>query len=144
MPSFSQSIELSRPPEQVFPWLLEDDKVPQWTGDLESYEQLGPLGPGSRVRQVLAIGGNRFTVELEVTRYEPPRAAESRFSMSGVDIVNVYALERAGGGTRLTQTFDAKATSFKARMIIPVVQGRLEKKLTEDLRRLRGVLDGAG
>jgi carbon monoxide dehydrogenase subunit G len=142
MPSFSHSIDVPKPPADVFPWLLEEDKVPRWTGDLDSYEQLGPLGAGSKVRQVLAIGGNHITLELEVTRYDPPHGAESRFSTNGVDVVNTYTVEPAGAGSRVTQELDAKASSFTARMLIPVLQGRLEKKVTDDLERLRGVLEG--
>jgi carbon monoxide dehydrogenase subunit G len=143
VPSFSHSIDVSQAPADVFPWLLDEDKVPKWTGDLDSYTQLGPLGQGAQVRQVLSFGGNRITVELEITVYDPPDAAETRFSSNGVDVTSVYALEPAGSGTRLTQTLDAKATSFTARMLIPVVQGRLEQKLTQDLERLKGLLDGA-
>ena len=47
VPSFSHSVELSQPPEAVFPWLLEEDKVPQWTSDLQSYSVEGPLGEGA-------------------------------------------------------------------------------------------------
>jgi polyketide cyclase/dehydrase/lipid transport protein len=142
MPSFSHSIDVPKPPAEVFPWLLEEDKVPRWTGDLSSYAQLGPLGEGSKVRQVLAIGGNHITLELEVTRYDPPHGAESRFSTNGVDVVNTYMVEPAGAGSRVTQELDARASSFTARMLIPVLRGRLEKKVTDDLERLRGVLGG--
>ena len=140
MPSFSHSIEVSRPPEEVFPWLLEEDKVPQWTSDLQRYEQQGPLRQGARVRQTLTVAGG-ITLDMEITRYDPPSGAETRFETNGVDVVSAYALERHDGRTRLTQTLDAKAGSFTARMLIPVVQGRLEKKLTEDLERLREVLE---
>jgi hypothetical protein len=59
-----------------------------------------------------------------------------------VDITNTYTIEPAGAGSRVTQGLDATASSFTARMLIPVVQGRLEKKVTDDLERLRGVLGG--
>jgi carbon monoxide dehydrogenase subunit G len=141
MPSFSHSIEVPKPPAEVFPWLLEQDKVPQWTGDLSSYEQLGPLGPGSKVRQVLNFSGSHVTLDVDVTRYEAPSMAETRFSTNGVDVTNTYTVEpNGGGGSRVTQAVDASATSFTARMVIPVVQGRLEKKLSDDLERLRGLL----
>ena len=67
-------VEIPRPPEEVFPWLLEEDKVPRWTGHLESYERLGggELGNGSRVRQVLEVSGRTIDVELEITAYDPP------------------------------------------------------------------------
>jgi uncharacterized protein YndB with AHSA1/START domain len=142
---FRHTVALRRPPEEVFPWLLEEDKVPLWTGSLETYDVIGggPLGEGTRVRQVLTVGGQRIDVELEVTRYEPPRLAESRFSLRGINVVTTYALAPAAGGTELTQTLEAKASSFSARMLLPVVQPRLERKLTEDLERLPEVQDSA-
>jgi uncharacterized protein YndB with AHSA1/START domain len=139
VPSFSHSVELSQPPEAVFPWLLEEDKVPQWTSDLQSYSVDGSLGRGAHVRQTLNVAGG-LKLDLEITEYDPPRGAETRFETNGVKVTSVYILERNGGGTKLTQTLDAKAGGLTARMLIPIVQGRLEKKLTEDLERLRGVL----
>ena len=141
MPSFSHSVELSQPPETVFPWLLEEDKVPQWTSDLQSYSVEGPLGEGTQVRQSLNLAGG-LRVTMEIVRYDPPRGAETRFETNGVKVTSAYVLEANGAGTRLTQTLDAKAGGLTGRMLIPVVQGRLEQKLTADLERLRGVLEG--
>jgi uncharacterized protein YndB with AHSA1/START domain len=135
---FSHTVEIARPPEDVFPWLLEEDKVPRWTSHLETYKALdGSLGTGSRVRQVLEVSGRRIDVELEITAYDPPRGAETVFSTNGIEVVNAYALEPSGGGTRLTQSVDAKPSGLTARMLVPVVQPRLEEKLTQDLERLR-------
>lgn len=144
MASFSHSVEIPRPPADVFPWLLEQDKVPQWTGHLERYERLddGPLGRGSKVRQVLDVSGRTIDVTLEVTGYEPPSGAQTRFSTNGIEVVNSYALEAAGAGTRLTQSVEAKPSGLTARMLVPVVQPRLEQKLTKDLERLRETLSG--
>jgi uncharacterized protein YndB with AHSA1/START domain len=141
---FSHTVEIPRPPAEVFPWLLEDDKVPRWTGHLRVYQRIGdgPLGVGSRVRQALEVSGHRIDVELEVTRYDPPHGAETRFSTTGIDVVNGYTLAPAGAGTRLTQSVEAKASGFKARLLVPVVQPRLEHKVTEDLERLRATLSG--
>jgi carbon monoxide dehydrogenase subunit G len=140
VPSFSHSIELAQPPEDVFPWLLDEDKVPRWTSGLSRYEQESPLRAGAHLKQVLALGGSDLVLDLELTRYEPPRTAECRTSVSGIDLVIAYALAANGAGTRLTQTLDGKASKLSARMLIPVVQGRLEKKVTGDLERLREVL----
>ena len=144
MASFSHSVEIPRPPAEVFPWLLEEDKVPRWTGHLERYERLddGPLGQGSKVRQVLDVSGRTIDVTLEVTGYQPPSGAQTRFSTNGIDVVSSYALEAAGAGTRLTQSIEAKPSGLSARVLVPVIQPRLEKKLTEDLERLRTELAG--
>jgi uncharacterized protein YndB with AHSA1/START domain len=141
---FSHTVEIPRPPAEVFPWLLEEDKVPRWTGHLETYERLddGALGRGSRVRQVLDVSGRRIDVELEITSYDPPSGAETRFSTNGIEVINAYALEAGGAGTRLTQSVDAKPSGLTARLLVPVVQPRLEEKLTQDLERLRAELSG--
>ncbi len=142
MASFSHTVELSRPPAEVFPWLLEEDKVPTWTGHLQTYEQIGPLGPGSRIRQVLDVSGRIIDVELEVIAYDPPSGAQTSFSTNGIEVVNSYALEAAGAGSRLTQSVEANPSGFAARLLVPVVQPRLEQKLTEDLQRLQEQLGG--
>ena len=139
MASFAHSVEIPRPPADVFPWLLEEDKVPRWTSDLTRYERIGDgaLRAGTRVRQILEVSGRTIDVELEVTGYEPPSGAQTRFSTNGIEVVSSYALEAAGAGTRLTQTIEAKPSGLTARMLVPVVQPRLEEKLTQDLERLR-------
>ena len=144
MASFAHSVEVPKPPAEVFPWLLEEDKVPRWTSHLTRYEQLdgGALGTGSRVRQVLEVSGRTIDVELEVVAYEPPTGAETRFSTNGIEVFSAYALVAAGAGTRLTQTIEAKPSGLTARLLVPVVQPRLEEKLTQDLERLRAELGG--
>ena len=142
MPSFSHSIDISRPPDEVFPWLLEEDKVPQWTTRLQNYEVLGSgtIARGTRIRQVLTVSGQALDIEIEITRFEPPGFAESRFSTNGMDVETTYALRANGDGTELTQTLDGKANGFKARLLLPVVQPKLEEKIAEDLARLRELL----
>jgi carbon monoxide dehydrogenase subunit G len=142
MPSFTHSIDVPKPPAEVFPWLLDADKVPQWTSDLSSYEPEGPVGEGTAIKQVISIGGSHITLNMKVESYEPPTAAVVTFSTNGVDVTNTYAVEAAGSGSRVTQGLDASPSSFTARMLIPVVQGRLEKKVTDDLEKLRVVLGG--
>ena len=130
VPSFSHSVELSQPPAEVFPWLLEEDKVPQWTGDLQSYSVEGRSGSGAHVTQKLTR--RRAASSTSRSRATTRRSgAETRFETNGVKVTSAYILEpNGGGGTRLTQTLDAKAGGLTARMLIPIVQGRLEKKLT--------------
>ena len=142
MASFSHTINVPKPPGEVFPWLLEEDKVPQWTTRLQAYEVRGggPIGRGTRIRQVLTVSGQALDIELEITRYDPPGFAGSRFSTNGVEVGTTYALRATGAGSELTQTLEGKASGFKARLLVPVVQPKLEAKLTEDLERLRGLL----
>lgn len=137
-----RTTDIAKPPAEVFPYLFDEDKVPQWTTGLEQYERLdsGPLGRGARFRQKLEVSGQRFTVELEVTEYEPPGAAASSFEIRGVDVVTRYALADRGGTTTLTQSVEAKGGGLKGRVFIPMIQPHLERKLEADLAALRALL----
>ena len=92
MPSFSHSVELPQPPDQVFPWLLEEDKVPQWTSALKSYSVHGPPGVGAHAVQTLDLAGG-IKLDMEITRYEPPRGAETRSETNGVKVTSGYSLQ---------------------------------------------------
>ena len=142
MASFSHTVTIPKPPAEVFPWLLDEDKVPQWTTRLQNYEVLGSgtIARGTRIQTVLTVGGNDLDIEMEITGYDAPHSADSRYSTNGIDVETTYRLREAGGGTELAQTLDGKANGFKARLLLPVVQPKLESKLTEDLERLRELL----
>jgi len=139
MATTERSVEIARPPAEVFPWLFEEDKVPQWTTGLEGYERVdsGPLGQGARFRQQLEVSGQRFTVELEVFEYDPPDGAASTFEIRGIDVVTRYALADSGGGTQLTQSVEASGGGIKGRLFIPMIQPHLERKLEADLAALK-------
>ena len=138
MASTERSVEIPRPPAEVFPWLFEEDRVPQWTTGLEHYERLdsGPLGQGARFQQKLEVSGQRFTVELEVTEYDPPQSAASAFEIRGVDVVTRYALS-GPETTTLTQSVEASGGGIKGRIFIPMIQPHLERKLEADLAALK-------
>jgi len=142
MAKTERSTTIAKPPEEVFPYLFDDDKVPQWTTGLQRYERLdsGPLRAGSRFHETLDVSGQRIDGELEITRYDPPRGAESRTEVRGVDLIFTYDVQLDGAGTRLTQSVEAKGGGLKGRVLIPVIQPHLERKLEADLAALASLL----
>ena len=142
MATTERSVEIARPPAEVFPYLFEEDKVPQWTTGLEHYERLdsGPLGQGARFQQKLEVSGQRFTVEMKVFEYDPPTSAASSFEIRGVDVIARYRLAETGGGTQLTQSIEASGGGIKGRLFIPMIQPHLERKLEADLAALKQLL----
>jgi carbon monoxide dehydrogenase subunit G len=144
VPSFSHTVTIPRPPAEVFPWLLEADRVTRWSSGVERYEPAGPIARGTRIAQTLEVSGHREELEAEVTRHEPPTGAQVRFSLRGIEVVRTYTLTaQDGGGTRLTEAVEAAARGLTARLLLPAVQPRLERKQAEDLERLRDLLASA-
>ena len=135
---------IARPPAEVFPWLIEPERVRQWMTGLEVYQPLepGPLAVGSRIRQELSVSGQHLKFELQVARLQPPSAAELRFEGSGFKAVNEYTVTSADGGSAaaVTWVIAGDTTSFKAKLLAPMVQAKLEEKLDTDLVRLRSLL----
>ena len=138
------SVEVSAAPEAVFPWLLDTDKVSRWQSGIQRYEpaQPGPLRVGSRIHEDLSVSGYSLALELEVVRLEPPQRAELRFEGSGFRAANHYTVVPVPAGARVTWAIEGDTTSFKARLIAPRVQSKLQEKLDGDVRRLRDLLAG--
>ncbi len=137
------TVSVARPPEEVFPWLLDADKVPRWMTGLETYEPLepGPLRVGSRIRQHLTVSGQQLRFELEIVELEPPWTALLRFEGSGFKAANEYTVAGAPGGAAVTWVISGDTTSFKARLVAPMVQAKLQDKLDGDLARLQALLE---
>jgi carbon monoxide dehydrogenase subunit G len=138
------AVTVDKPPAEVFPWLLDADRVPRWMTGLEVYEPLdpGPLRVGSRIRQQLLVSGHQLRFEMRITELDAPRRAVLRFEGSGFKAANEYSLAAAGSGSNVTWVISGDATSFKARLIAPMVQAKLQEKLEGDLARLRALLAG--
>jgi carbon monoxide dehydrogenase subunit G len=134
-------IEVAKAPEEVFPWLYDGDKVPQWTSGLEHYEVLGgPVSSGTRIRQTLEVSGTRRTFEEEILHYEPPTAAGSRFKLEGIAVESSFRVTPNGAGAHISRTVKAKAEGLSARFLLPIVQPHLERKLQSDFEALRALL----
>jgi carbon monoxide dehydrogenase subunit G len=118
--------------------------VPRWTTGLVVYEPLDPppLRVGSRIRQELTVSGYQLRFELRVAELDEPRRAVLHFEGSGFSAANEYSVAAADGGSRVTWVIGGETTSFKAKLVAPMVQSKLQEKLEGDLARLRALLAG--
>ena len=109
MASTERSTDIAKPPEEVFPYLFEADKVPQWTTGLHSYERLD----GGALARVEVPGEPRGVRSEDRRRprdhgVRPAASAEARTEIRGVDVAShLRARAERAGGTRLTQTVEA-------------------------------------
>ena len=73
------SIDIARSPEDVFAYMTDPSLLATWQ-DAEHVEQLtpGPVGVGTRFREVHRVMGRRRVEETEVVTFEPGRRFEIR------------------------------------------------------------------
>jgi carbon monoxide dehydrogenase subunit G len=135
-------IDVATPPDEVFAWLYEPDKVRQWTSGLEAYEVQGggAIGAGTKIRETLEVSGSRRSFEEEIVAYDPPSAAASRFSLEGIAVESSFRVTPNGAGSHISRTVKAKAEKLSARFLLPIVQPHLERKLQSDFEALRALL----
>lgn len=135
-------VEINKPPSDVFPWILEPEKLKQWTTGLTEMTRLtpGPVAVGTKSRGVVVMGSVTTVMNAEITALEPNRllAAHSDAELFSEEIR--YELSGQNGKTRLE--FSA-VTSYKhwfAKLLEPVITLAAQKELVEDIAKLKALI----
>ena len=98
------SVELTAPPEQVFPLIAEPEGRLRWIDGLVEAEAIGP----DSFREVIEQHGLRVETRVRTLRAEPPRLVEAAVSGRGIDATVNNLLEPTETGTRLTVTVETR------------------------------------
>ena len=134
------TLEIERPVEEVFAYLTDVARLPEWQSSAEWAELEGELGEGARIKEVRKFMGRHATSTLEVTEYDPPR----RFSLHVVDGPIEYAVEHAleavDGRTRITFVGRGE-TGRVPRLMHGTVRRAVERQFLKDLEALKDRLE---
>lgn len=130
-------MEIAAPPERVFPYLVGSDERLQWMGLLVESEPRA----ARRFRDVFEDHGHRIELDVEITRYEPPRRLEVRLVADAFEARSTHSLEATGGGTRLTSLVETEYTRRLARLAGPLVTRRAQLQLEADHGALKALLE---
>jgi uncharacterized protein YndB with AHSA1/START domain len=106
MSDLVSTIEIDRPPDEVFAYLTDPTRFPDWQPDVLSVRmETGRWGVGSRFTTTRRIGGSDRTMTQEVTDHNPP----TRWAVHGVDgPIRPHAsitVDPLDGGARSRVTF---------------------------------------
>jgi uncharacterized protein YndB with AHSA1/START domain len=139
----THSIEIDRRPEDVFAYLDQPELHGEWQTQIVSakVEAEGPVGVGTRVREIRKIGGREQDTSYEITEHEPPRKSSFRGTVGPVRPVGTVMVEPVGDGlkSRVSLEFDlvghgigvliAPFARMQARKEIPKAQEQLKARL---------------
>ncbi len=144
MSTYTATIEIAAPPEAVFPFLVEPERLRLWVGGFVSSEPLtkGPVGVGTRSVDVFTEGGREMRMTTEIIAFEPPRRIEITITTPFGEAVSDYRLE-GSGRTRVTHSQRLRFRGFY-RVMAPFVGGTLRRRLASDLAALKKAAEGAG
>lgn len=136
------TLQIARPVDEVFAYLTDIRRIPEWQASAEEASLEGELGEGARIREVRSMMGRRATTTMEVTEYDPPE----RFSLRTVEGPITYAVEHAleavDGGTRVTFTGRGE-TNRVPRLMLGTVRKTIQRQFVKDLETFKQRLESS-
>ncbi len=141
-----ESVEIDRPPEEVFSYVANPENLPEWSNlVLEVRKDAeGQLQEGDRFSVVAKFLGRRFETPFEVSAHEPPRRHSDRSMGGPFEQEYIYTFEEtAGGKTRLTHVVEAEPGGF-FRLVGPLLERAGSRQFRADLQSLKDLLEQRG
>ena len=139
MIDFTLESRFDRSPTDVFDYVSDPERLPTWQTNTVSSVPDGPMGVGTRLREVHRMpGGKQVASVVEVSEFEPGRV----FALQVVEGTPVHlriTLDPDGDGTRMR--FRAYGELGGAmRLFQPVLGRTLKRQFAQQLDTLGRVL----
>jgi len=139
------SVDVARPPDEVFPYVTDPSRFAEWQEGVVSghTEGDGPPGVGTRYITVRRIRGADQAMTSEITEINPP----SSWAMRGIDgpvRANVkLAVDPLSEGTqsRVTITVDFSGHGM-GKALVPFIAQQARKEAPMNCRSLKERLEG--
>jgi uncharacterized protein YndB with AHSA1/START domain len=147
MAPITASIEVARPPEEVFAYVTDPSRFAEWQENVIEGHMAGTGGPapGDRCLTTRRMGRAERTVTSEITHVDPPRT----WGVRGIDgpvraVVDVDVVPLDGGRrSRVTIQLDFKGRGAGKLLVVLFVRPSARKEMPANLARLRHRLESA-
>jgi uncharacterized protein YndB with AHSA1/START domain len=134
------TVEIARAAKDVFAFLTDVSRVPEWQASAVESRADGPLAEGVQIHERRHFLGHDEETELEVTTFEPGRRLALKTIHGPVDLVIDHVLDEADGATKLHVTAEGRARGL-LRLAGPAVAAKARHELRRDFERLRVILE---
>jgi hypothetical protein len=142
MIQYSSTVAIARPPDVVFPYVIEPEKQALWSDVQMRRLTAGPLGQGSRIEITFGLGPIRTALQLEFDRVEPGRLVGWRtVTNSAIRWQGEYRLSPDGAaGTTVAQS---GTMTFHGpwRLLEPIAGAEIRNGEIKELDRLKAVVE---
>ena len=141
MPDASNTVEIHRPPAEVFAFLADGENDRRWRSGVLDVRRKSGQGKGAIYEQgVKGPFGRRVPADYEITAYEPDRRIGFRAIAGPIRPEGSYELEPLDGGTRVTFALHCTPHGV-AKLMAPMVAKTIRSEVAQ-LDKLRQVLEG--
>lgn len=136
------TLEIARPPAEVFAALIDLERLPDWQDSALESRCDGPVREGARIFERRRAMGREIESELEVTTFEPDR----RLALKGVNgpvpfSVDHQLVEQDGGGSTFLHVIAEGNPGSFMKLATPMLKRHAERELRGDFERLKQQLE---
>ncbi len=131
------TIEIAAPPERVFHWLEDNERVMRWVPNLVESEdlELTPEKVGSTFRHVYVENGKRIEMHGMVAAYAPNRRLTCDIIGDAFELTIDYTLDYANGNTRLTQDTEIRVKRWFVKLVFRLFASAIRKSMLKQLEQ---------
>lgn len=135
------SIVVEQPVEQVFAFITDIERQPEWVGPVQAVKNLAPspVEVGATFTLSLAFMGQSGDVQQMVTTLEPNQTYTQKSTSGPVPAEITFTVEPTQGGT-LVRTITEADDSSIPRLARGLVTRNINNQLKNDLQKLRDML----
>lgn len=132
------TIEIARPPGEVFAFATDPERFPEWQRDVTSARMLG----SARFATTRRIAGSERTQVQVITHSEPPTSWGAKGVQGPIRASATITIEPLADGTisRVRFTLDFKGHGI-GKALLPLVRRQAEKVAPLSYRNLKGLLE---
>jgi uncharacterized protein YndB with AHSA1/START domain len=145
MPPIVSHIEIARPPEEVYAYVTDPSRFPEWQHDVVGVRIQGghPLSVGSRFTTTRRIGPVEQTLTQEVTELGPPRRWAARSVDGPLRASADVTVEPLEGGTRsrVTIALDFQGQGIGKLLPLEVIRRMATKTAPKSYQNLKQRLE---
>ncbi len=141
MPQAQHAVTIQRPVDEVFAFIADGEKGPQWRTGILDIRRVSGEGLGTRYQQgVRGPMGRRVAADYEITAYDPGHHLEFQTVAGPVRPHGRYDLVPVDGGTHVTFALDAPVGRLRGLLMGSMVQRTMDAEV-HALERLKAVLE---
>jgi uncharacterized protein YndB with AHSA1/START domain len=139
------SIEIARTPEEVFQYLTDASRLPEWQESAVDarLEGGGALAVGSRVVITRRIGRGERRMTTEITSHNPPRSFVGRGIDGPVRGIFTQTVEPLDGArSRVTIELDFEGHGIGKLLVPLIVRPQARREMPRNMETLKARLEG--
>ena len=144
MAPIATSVEIARSPEDVFAYIADFPRQPEWQEGLVSVtvETEGPARVGTRVVHRRKLGPRTVATTSELTAYDPPHLVSFRGIDGPIRAQGSQRIEPVGDGSRVSFEMELEGHGL-GKLMLPMARKQATRQVAASHEKLKRILEAA-